>query len=208
MDEFTSAEQALVALHHVAQTIGPDDLHRCTPCRDWDVQALAEHLVDTIARLAAAAGIQMVALNNGSIDQRIQQLTQPILAQWRRRGLTSDVAFSGRTLPAHRALGILSLELVVHGWDFAVALHRPIPISDAHAAHVLGLAQQTLTPESRVTAGFDPPVPVLASAGALDRLIAFTGRDPQQMNPRAGHPANMERTDDDFGENPLPSHRR
>jgi uncharacterized protein (TIGR03086 family) len=123
-----------------------------------------------------------------AIDQRIQQLTQPILADWRRRGLINDVVFSGRTLPAHLALGILSLELVVHGWDFAVALDRPLQVSDAHAAHVLGLAQQTLTAQSRATAGFDPPVPVPDSAGALDRLIAFTGRDPKQMNPRGDSP--------------------
>ena len=88
--------------------------------------------------------------------------------------------FSGRTLPAQLALGILSLELVVHGWDFAVALHRPLDVSDAHAAFVLGLAQQTLTAESRVVAGFDPPVEVAAGAPELDQLIAFTGRDPHQ----------------------------
>ena len=188
MDEFTSAEQALVVARHVTQAIGPDDLHRCTPCREWDVQALADHLVDTIAHLAAAADIETAAPDGDSIDQRIQQLTQPILADWRRRGLINDVVFSGRTLPAHLALGILSLELVVHGWDFAVALDRPLHVSDAHAAHVLGLAQQTLTAQSRATAGFDPPVPVPDSAGALDRLIAFTGRDPKQMNPRGDSP--------------------
>ena len=115
-------------------------------------------------------------------------MTQPILAGWRRRGLTDDVVFGGRTLPAHLALGILSLELVVHGWDFAVALHRPLDVSDAHAAHVLGLAQQTLTAQSRATAGFDPPVPVPDDAGPLDQLIAFTGRDPLQMNSRGDYP--------------------
>jgi uncharacterized protein (TIGR03086 family) len=187
VDEFTSAEQVLVVVHQVVETIGDDDLHRRTPCSDWDVTALAEHLIDTIARLGAAAGIQTVAPNGDSIDQRIQQLTQPTLAGWRRRGLTDDVVFSGRTLPAHLALGILSLELLVHGWDFAVALHRPLDVSDAHAGHVLGLAQQTLTTQSRATAGFDPPVPVPASASTLDRLIAFTGRDPLQMNPRGDY---------------------
>jgi uncharacterized protein (TIGR03086 family) len=182
VDEFASAEQALVAVHHVAETIGPDDLHRPTPCGDWNVEALAEHLIATIARLGAAAGIQTAAPDCGSIDQRIQQLTQSILTGWRRRGLTGDVVFGGRILPARLALGILSLELVVHGWDFAVALHRPLHVANAHAAYVLGLAQQTLTPQSRATAGFEPPVPVPPSAGALDRLIAFTGRDPLQLN--------------------------
>jgi uncharacterized protein (TIGR03086 family) len=178
VDEFTSAEKALVVVHNVVDTIGADDLHRPTPCRDWDVEALAEHLVDTISRLGAAADIEPTVPNSDSIDQRIQQVTQPILAGWRRRGLTDDVVFSGRSLPAHLALGILCLELVVHGWDFAVALRRPIHVSHTHAAYVLGLAQQTLNAQSRATAGFDQPVPVPADASPLDQLIAFTGRNP------------------------------
>ena len=185
MDEFTSAESALVAVHHVVATIGDDDLHRRTPCPDWDVAALANHLIDTISRLGAAAGIQAPPPSGDSIDQRIQQVTQPILAGWRRRGLVDDVVFSGRTLPAHLALGILSLELVVHGWDLAVALHRPLDVSNAHAAFVLGMARKTLTDESRAVAGFDPPIDVPTSAGELDQLIGFTGRDPQQMNTRS-----------------------
>jgi uncharacterized protein (TIGR03086 family) len=160
VDEFASAEKALAVLDHIAETIGDDDLHRPTPCRNWDVQALADHLIDTIARLGAAAGIQTTVPDAVSIDQRIHEVTQPILTGWRRRGLTDDVVFSGRTLPAHLALGILSRELLVHGWDFAVALDRPFDVPDVHAAHVLGLAQQTLNAQSRVTAGFDPPVPV------------------------------------------------
>jgi uncharacterized protein (TIGR03086 family) len=184
VDEFASAEQALVVVHPVVEMVGDDDLHRPTPCHDWDVQALADHLIDTIARLGAAADIPTSVPDGGTIDQRIQQVTQPILAGWRRRGLTNDVVFSGRTLPAHLALGILCLELVVHGWDFAVALDRSFDVSDAHAAHVLGLAQQTLNAQSRATAGFDPPVPVPADASPLDQLIAFTGRDPLQLDRR------------------------
>ena len=88
----------------------------------------------------AAAGIHAAAPDSGFIDQRIQQLTQPILAEWRRRGLADGIVFSGRTLPATLALGILSLELIVHGWDFAVALDRPIDMSDVHAVLLLGEA--------------------------------------------------------------------
>ena len=133
MDEFTSAETALAAVHYVVAPIRDDDLHRPTPCPDWDVAVLAEHLIDTICRLGVAAGLQTAPPTGDSIDQRIQQVTQPIIAGWRRRGLVGDVVFSGRTLPAHLALGILSLELAVHGWDFAVALHRPLDVSEAHA---------------------------------------------------------------------------
>jgi uncharacterized protein (TIGR03086 family) len=183
MDEFTSAEDALAVVHEVVHAMGPDDLRRPTRCCEWDVAALADHLIDTISRLGAAAGIVLTGTNAGSIDERIQQVTQPILAGWRHLGLAADIRFSGWTLPSAFALGILSLELLVHGWDFAVALQRPFHVSDAHAAYILSLARQTLTAESRLTAGFNPPVPVSADAGALDQLIAFTGRDPRQMNP-------------------------
>jgi uncharacterized protein (TIGR03086 family) len=183
MDEFTSAEDALAVVHEVVHAMGPDDLRRPTRCCEWDVAALADHLIDTISRLGAAAGIVLTGKNAGSIDERIQQVTQSILAGWRHVGLAGDVRFSGRTLPAHLALGILSLELVVHGWDFAVALHRTVDVADAHAAHILALTRQTLNAQSRAIAGFDPPVPVATDAGTLDQLIAFTGRDPRQMNP-------------------------
>jgi uncharacterized protein (TIGR03086 family) len=158
-------------------------LNVSAPCGDWDVVALANHLIDTISRLGAAAGIVLTGASAGSVDERIQHVTQPILAGWRHLGLGGDVRFSGRTLPSALALGFLSLELLVHVWDFAVALQRPFHVSDAHAAYVLSLARQTLNAQSRATAGFDPPVPVAADAGALDQLIAFTGRDPRQMSP-------------------------
>jgi uncharacterized protein (TIGR03086 family) len=184
VDEFASAEQALDAAHHAIETIGDDDLHRRTPCPDWDVQALADHLIDTLSRLGAAAGIEPAVPHGESIDQRVRQVTEPILAGWRRRGLADDVEFAGRILPAHLALGILQLELVVHGWDFAVSLHRPFAVADAHAAHVLGLARQTLNEKSRINAGFDPPMPVTVEASALDQLVAFTGRNPSQQDLR------------------------
>jgi hypothetical protein len=44
--------------------------------------------------------------------------------------------------------------------------------------HVLGLAHKVITPQGRATVGFDDPVAVPDDASALDRLIAFTGRDP------------------------------
>jgi uncharacterized protein (TIGR03086 family) len=178
VDEFTGAERALAALRNVVQAVGDDDLHRLTPCPAYDVAALTDHLIATVAGLGAAAGIPSPAPRGDALDHRAQHAIGPVLAGWRRRGLTGVVFFSGRTLPDRLALGILSLELVVHGWDLAVALHRRLDISDAHAEQVLGLAQQTLTEESRAVAGFDPPVPVPDDAGALDRLVAFTGRDP------------------------------
>lgn len=79
-------------------------------------------------------------------------------------------------------LVVLSVELVVHGWDLAQALDRPLSITAEHADFVLGLARQIITPDSRITIGFDDPIAVPDDAAALDRLLAFTGRRPQSAD--------------------------
>ncbi len=42
----------------------------------------------------------------------------------------------------------------------------------------MGLARNIITPQGRTNVGFDDPIEVAADAGALDRLIAYTGRKP------------------------------
>jgi hypothetical protein len=42
----------------------------------------------------------------------------------------------------------------------------------------MGLAKVIITPAGRSSVGFDDPVEVTADACALDRLIAYTGRQP------------------------------
>ncbi|PQM49598.1 hypothetical protein C1Y40_00164 [Mycobacterium talmoniae] len=76
------------------------------------------------------------------------------------------------------AAAILSLEFLVHAWDYATATGRDVPVAESVADYVLGLAYKIITPQGRATVGFDPPVDVDDGAPALDRLIAFTGRHP------------------------------
>ena len=178
MDELSSAQTALTALQRVVHRIADDDLGRPTPCPAFDVAALTDHLVDFISRLGESIGVHVSTPDGGTLEQRILQIARLVLVGWRQRGLAGDVVFSGRTLPARLAVGVLSLELIVHGWDFAVATDQRLGVSDAHADYVLELAHQTLTPQSRITVGFDKPAPVPDDASGLDRLVAFTGRKP------------------------------
>jgi uncharacterized protein (TIGR03086 family) len=81
-------------------------------------------------------------------------------------------------MPAKGACGILSLEFLVHAWDYAVAVGHDINAPEPLSEYVLGLAHKTIRPELRGSAGFDDPIDVPADASALDQLIAFTGRNP------------------------------
>jgi uncharacterized protein (TIGR03086 family) len=80
-------------------------------------------------------------------------------------------------MPAAVAVGILSIEFLVHAWDFARATGQRVTVSDELTEHVLGIAHTIITPEVRGGGtSFADAVPVEPDAHVLDRLIAYTGR--------------------------------
>jgi uncharacterized protein (TIGR03086 family) len=93
-------------------------------------------------------------------------------AAW--EGMTSA---AGVALPGHVA-GLVALdELVVHGWDIAVAIGQPYapPVDDVEAAMSFVAAFDA----PRDGNLFGPVVLVPDDAPALDRLLGLTGRDPK-----------------------------
>jgi uncharacterized protein (TIGR03086 family) len=79
-------------------------------------------------------------------------------------------------MPAEMAAGILTMELLVHAWDFSQALGRTLPVDDALADFALGLARGLIAPAMRNGDNFAAEVLVGPDADALSRLAAFTGR--------------------------------
>ncbi len=91
-------------------------------------------------------------------------------------------AAGGVELPGAVA-GVVALdELVVHGWDLAVATGQPYAASDAEVLAAIGLASSF--PAPRDGSLFGPIVPVPDDAPPLDRLLGLTGRPPT-WRPRA-----------------------
>ena len=178
-DELASAEAALGALQHVLHPISRDELSNSTPCTEYDVMQLTDHLMNSITLLGGAAGAELPERNSeDSVERQIVGAARPALDAWHRRGLTDTVTIGTNEIHATFAVSILSVEFLVHGWDYATATTHPIDVAESLADYVLGLAHKVITPEGRATVGFDDPVAVPDDAPALDRLIAFTGRDP------------------------------
>jgi uncharacterized protein (TIGR03086 family) len=74
--------------------------------------------------------------------------------------------------------GVLSMEFLIHAWDYAMATGREVDAPDSLSDYVMGLAKVIITPAGRSNVGFDDPIEVSADVCALDRLIAYTGRKP------------------------------
>ena len=85
----------------------------------------------------------------------------------------------GVDLPAEVA-GVVALnEVVVHGWDIAVASGQRFSCEPSLLEAAYGFVQATVAQHPHGSPGlFGPPVPVPDTAPLLDRLIGLTGRDP------------------------------
>ncbi|MCG5432941.1 maleylpyruvate isomerase family mycothiol-dependent enzyme [Mycobacterium sp. MYCO198283] len=178
-DELRSAEATLAVLQQAVHGIAADDLSKPTPCSDYDVAALTDHLLRSLTALGGAAGAQISDPGpDEAVDRRIIAAARPAVDAWHRRGLDGSITIGGNELPARMVAGILSVEFLIHAWDYATAVGRPLDVPDSLADYVLDVMRRTLTPEARRQAGFDDPVEVADDAPALHKLLAFSGRRP------------------------------
>jgi uncharacterized protein (TIGR03086 family) len=179
-DELDSAEATLAVLQHVLHGIAKDDEAKETPCREFDVAGLTDHLMNSITTIGGAVGAQFPERDRGdSVERQVVLAARPALDAWHKRGLDGAVQLGQRgEAPAKVMAGVLTLEFLVHAWDYAKATGREVTAPDALSDYVMGLAKTIITPQGRSNVGFDDPIDVAADARALDRLIAYTGRRP------------------------------
>lgn len=83
----------------------------------------------------------------------------------------------GMEMPAAAVCLVALDELVVHGWDIAVATGQPYE----PATEEIDAAMAFVAPRDGKL--FGPIVPVAADAPPLDRLLGLTGRDPSWRPP-------------------------
>lgn len=181
-DELRAAEAALGVLQHILHPISRDDLSRQTASEEFDVAQLTDHLIETITSIGAALDADLPPRDaDDTVERQIIAVGRPTLdAFHRRHGLDGTVTWRGNEMPVKTLAGVLSFGLLVHGWDYAAATGHPPEVPDSLADYVLELAEKLITPQRRASGEFGEPVEPPADANALDRLIAFTGRDPRR----------------------------
>jgi uncharacterized protein (TIGR03086 family) len=178
IDELSCAEATLAVLQNVLRDMDSSDLTRQTPCTEYTMAQLADHLLTGVTRIGAAAGAQMPQRDlDAPLETQVADAADAVLEAWRRKGVEGTVELASTQLPAAAAVGILSVEFLVHAWDFAMATDRHVVVSEPVCDYVQGLAAKIVTPQLRA-GRFADAVTTSADIGALDRLIAFTGRQP------------------------------
>lgn len=160
-------DQAGDVLDHVhADAVG-----RPTPCSDWDVGALADHLV-------AAPGNFVTMVRGEEVDWSAP--TPHVVEEWGPafRVVGDDLlhAWHEQEDVPEGAAGMQIAELAIHTWDLATAIGYPVDRLDPEIAErALAFLQANLTADNRGGA-FGSEQPVGDDADPYARLGAFSGR--------------------------------
>lgn len=147
--------------------VTPDDADRSTPCSEWTVADLSDHVVNSITGMTAMA-------KGEEPDWSSSPHHDDPLAAFRARAddLLEAAAASGGAFPD----GLACAELAVHGYDLAVALGRGTGDLDVEVAEAgYAFMSSSLTDDQRGGA-FGPEQPAPPDADPYQRLAAFAGR--------------------------------
>lgn len=194
-------DRAIATGGAVIAGVRPDQLTAPTPCPEMDVRAMLSHLVAVLDRIAALGNdedffsvIETHAPDDGWSDAWATSGTHAADA-WR-----DDAVLEGpMALPWIQGSGAEVLmsyfsELTVHTWDLATATGQQPQWDDTVVTAALE-ARQILPAENRrklfeeisaamgldeVAIAFAEAVPVPVDAPAIDRLIAWNGRNPRR----------------------------
>ncbi|MFC9269237.1 TIGR03086 family metal-binding protein [Streptomyces zhihengii] len=170
---------------HVVRGITDDQLAGPTPCAEYDVRAVVDHLFQVVVnfqRLAAKKDADFSDLprfvGHGDWRADFGAQARALTEAWAVPG--ADEGTTGAMDMPAALVGRMALgDLVVHGWDLARATEQPYA-PDPLAVTEATTAFSQLAPKARSMGMFGEERPLPggeAEVSDLDRLLALTGRE-------------------------------
>lgn len=167
-----------------------DHLGAPTPCPGHTVASLVAHLDGLAEAFTAAARKDLGPLTDTDPGdappdlrpgwrERVPARLLALAEAWR-----DPAAWDGETraggvdLPGEVAGAVALDEVLIHGWDVAVATGQRVTYDEAALTACLGVVGAPRDPASDDGTLFGPPVPVPHGAPLLDRVLGLAGRDP------------------------------
>lgn len=175
--------RSFAAVGELVDAIRPGEWAAPTQCLDWTVHRLVEHLIGKNLVFAAV-------LAERPLPQRGDGLPTEPLARANRESAAGlleafgqpgvlDRSYQGPLGAATGAerLKIRMYDLLAHGWELAQALGRPADLPEDAVEASLAFARADGRAVQPGGGCFGPPRPVDDTAPAIDRLVAFLGRE-------------------------------
>ncbi|GAA3102832.1 TIGR03086 family metal-binding protein [Nonomuraea salmonea] len=160
----------------LVESLSGDELALPTPCSDYDVKGLINHL-EWVAALFESAGADGGFPPQKEYTGDFRARAERMLAVWERPGTWEGVSQAMGGLPKPVLANMALTDLVAHGWDLARAAGRDFEVPEATVEVLLEFSARQ-APIGRERGVFGAEVPVPGDAPALDRFLGLIGRDP------------------------------
>jgi uncharacterized protein (TIGR03086 family) len=177
--------RAMAATRRYVDGVRPDQWHAATPCAEWDVKQVANHIVGenlwagelfqgkTIEQVGTRldgdlAGDDPAAAYRDSVSVASGAVLAPGAMQATCHLSFGD--FSGADYAAQ-----LFMDTLIHGWDIARATGQATRLDADLVTACIPIAQQ-ITKMARGSGVFGEELPVSADADPQTRLLALVGR--------------------------------
>lgn len=178
---------AMAGFDGVVHEIHEDQWPHPTPCSEWSVQDVLNHMVSE--QLWAPWLLRKYTL--AEVGDRFdgwllgddpmtawEQAAAVARAAWIAPGaLEGEVYVTSGQIPAETYGWQMTTDLAVHAWDLAAAIGAENPIDDDVARALLAELEPQVG-DWQDAGIFAPPVPVAEDAPPATRLVALLGRDP------------------------------
>jgi uncharacterized protein (TIGR03086 family) len=151
-----------------------DHLDASTPCEDWTVRDLMNHLIQAQQLYAGAADGKPAApplghppeLLGDDPARQYDEARLATLAAFRKPGVVDK---------AGPALGIAFADQLIHGWDLARATGQDDTMPEDLAATAFAMLDGRM-PDDQRGQFFKPAVRTSGDAAPQERLLAYAGR--------------------------------
>jgi uncharacterized protein (TIGR03086 family) len=188
--DLTTMQRACAATESIVDQVTPADYGLATPCTEWTVHDLLNHLIGTLHLGAALLSGNGPAVNMVPGEVPADDLVGDDPVKAYRIGVEALLAAANAEDPIARTIdtplgpmpggvlvGFTTLDIVVHGWDVARALGNDTTLDSGLAEDVLSFARVGVTDDNRgVRIG--PEITVDPAASPTDRLVGYLGRRP------------------------------
>jgi uncharacterized protein (TIGR03086 family) len=177
MDPLAQFDQLGPVLFGVIAGIEPEDLDDPTPCAEFTVRGVLEHMIGGATAFAAAyRGVEPSEPDTADPIAGVQTALGGLAAAINAPGaLDRTIAAPFGELDGETFARFVVLDGLIHGWDLAVATGQAYDPPAELVSAVEGFARQALDPlrdGATFAAAVEPP----AGATPIEKLAAYTGR--------------------------------
>ena len=167
-------ETATTQARTVLQRVKPEQMKQSTPCSEWDVEALINHLVSAQNGIAGRVSGSQVAAGSTPLETLDAAVLAMVAAAKAPGGLEKKVQGRQGEVPAGQMLNIGTMDVSLHTWDLAKATGQDTTLDAGVVEHIFPALEEMVKggPSPAFADSMESP----ANASRQDKMIALSGR--------------------------------